>query len=176
MATDESISPAVPEGRPVAPLPVESRPITPLPAEPRPPGPTRPDESSDSAPARGESRGRARTRRRRRVRMIAPVGRRVGLRTRLTLTYGLGAAVLAAVMSLTTFVLTRDNLLSQREESSVARAVANGELAFGLTDTDDALIEREADWPVAIVFPDQGDEQMGTLLIPNTVAIVKGLP
>jgi signal transduction histidine kinase len=66
--------------------------------------------------------------------MIAPVGRRVGLRTRLTLTYGLGAAVLAAVMSLTTFVLTRDNLLSQREESSVARAVANAtRIANGLS-------------------------------------------
>ena len=67
----------------------------------------------------------ARTRRRRRARIIAPVRRGLGLRTRLTLTYGLGAAMLAAVMSITTFGLTRENLMTQREESSVARAVAN---------------------------------------------------
>jgi iron(III) transport system substrate-binding protein len=30
--------------------------------------------------------------------------------------------------------------------------------------------------PVAIVFPDQGEEQMGALFIPNTVAIIKDGP
>ena len=65
----------------------------------------------------------------------------------------------------------------------VARAVADGELAFGLTDTDDAIIEIEAGMPVAIVFPDQepasggeglSDEALGTLMIPNTLAIIQG--
>jgi iron(III) transport system substrate-binding protein len=54
----------------------------------------------------------------------------------------------------------------------VAQAVARGELAFGLTDTDDAIIELESLWPVAIVYPDQGPDQLGTLFIPNTVAII----
>jgi iron(III) transport system substrate-binding protein len=77
----------------------------------------------------------------------------------------------------------------------VARAVADGELAFGLTDTDDAIVEIEAGMPVAIVFPDQqpadggdealsgkprgealGDEALGTLMIPNTLAIIRGAP
>ena len=58
----------------------------------------------------------------------------------------------------------------------VARAVATGELAFGLTDTDDALIELEAGRPVEIVYPDQADDQIGTLFIPNTVAIITGAP
>lgn len=58
----------------------------------------------------------------------------------------------------------------------VAQAVARGELAFGLTDTDDAIIELEALWPVAIVYPDQGPEQLGTLFIPNTVAIIREAP
>lgn len=59
----------------------------------------------------------------------------------------------------------------------VALAVASGELAFGLTDTDDAYIEQAVKgMPVAIVFPDQGDEQMGALFIPNTVAIIKKGP
>jgi len=64
----------------------------------------------------------------------------------------------------------------------VAREVADGALAFGLTDTDDAIIEKESGKPVAIVFPDSqadpatGEEPIGTLLIPNTVAIIKGGP
>jgi iron(III) transport system substrate-binding protein len=55
----------------------------------------------------------------------------------------------------------------------VARGVADGEFAAGLTDTDDALIELRAGKPVAIVFP---GEEPGTLFIPNTVALVKGGP
>jgi iron(III) transport system substrate-binding protein len=58
----------------------------------------------------------------------------------------------------------------------VARGVAEGELAFGLTDTDDAIIEIEAGMPVAIVYPDQGEGELGTLLIPNTLAIIRGAP
>lgn len=58
----------------------------------------------------------------------------------------------------------------------VAESVARGELLFGLTDTDDAIVEIEKGYPVAIVFPDQGDDEMGTLLIPNTVAMIRGAP
>ena len=67
----------------------------------------------------------ARTRPRRRTRIIAPVRRRFGLRTRLTLTFGLGAALLSAVLSVVTFGLTRENLISQRERSAVERAAAD---------------------------------------------------
>lgn len=58
----------------------------------------------------------------------------------------------------------------------VALSVAAGRMAFGLTDTDDAVIELEKGMPVAIVYPDQGDDQPGTLFIPNTLAIIKGGP
>jgi iron(III) transport system substrate-binding protein len=54
--------------------------------------------------------------------------------------------------------------------------VGAGRLAFGLTDTDDAIIEQEAGKPVAIVFPDGEVGQMGTLLLPNTLALIKGCP
>ncbi len=57
-----------------------------------------------------------------------------------------------------------------------AEMVGAGRLAFGLTDTDDALIEQESGKPVRMIFPDQGPEQMGTLLLPNTLALVKGCP
>jgi iron(III) transport system substrate-binding protein len=58
----------------------------------------------------------------------------------------------------------------------VALRVAGGKLAFGLTDTDDAIIEVEKGMPVAIVYPDQGAEGLGTLFIPNTLAIIRGGP
>jgi iron(III) transport system substrate-binding protein len=58
----------------------------------------------------------------------------------------------------------------------VAQSVGAGRLAIGLTDTDDALVEIENGSPVTIVYPDQGDGQMGTLYIPNTLAIIKGSP
>jgi len=58
----------------------------------------------------------------------------------------------------------------------VAQNVASGQFAFGLTDTDDAIIEIENANPVAIVFPDQGDDQPGTLFIPNTLCIIKNGP
>lgn len=58
----------------------------------------------------------------------------------------------------------------------VARSVADGSAAFGITDTDDAIIEVEAGRPVVIVYPDQGEDGMGTLFIPNTVAIIRAGP
>ncbi|MFQ5805866.1 MAG: extracellular solute-binding protein [Phycisphaerae bacterium] len=57
-----------------------------------------------------------------------------------------------------------------------AEMVGNGQLAFGLTDTDDAIIELESGKPVRIVFPDAGSDDMGTPLLPNTLAVVKGAP
>ena len=56
----------------------------------------------------------------------------------------------------------------------VALAVGGGQLDFGITDTDDAIIELEKGSPVAIVYPDQGPDGLGTLFIPNTLAIVRG--
>jgi iron(III) transport system substrate-binding protein len=58
----------------------------------------------------------------------------------------------------------------------VAEMVAAGQLAFGLTDTDDAIIEVERGMPVEIVYPDQGLNQIGTLFIPNTISMIKGCP
>jgi iron(III) transport system substrate-binding protein len=58
----------------------------------------------------------------------------------------------------------------------VATAAAAGEIAFGLTDTDDAIIEIEKASPVTIVYPDRKEGQLGTLFIPNTLAIIKGGP
>lgn len=58
----------------------------------------------------------------------------------------------------------------------VASDVASGTLAWGITDTDDAMGELEHGMPVAIVYPDQAPDEMGTLFIPNTLAILKDCP
>ncbi len=58
----------------------------------------------------------------------------------------------------------------------VAQAVSSGQIAFGLSDTDDAIVELERGGPVTIVYPDREPQEMGTLYIPNTLAIIKGCP
>ncbi len=58
--------------------------------------------------------------------------------------------------------------------AQVKDLVSSGELAFGLTDTDDAHIALLSGSPVEIVFPDQ--DSVGTLIIPNSIAMVKGCP
>ena len=67
----------------------------------------------------------------------------------------------------------------------VAQDVARGALAFGLTNSDDAMIEKENGAPVEIIYPDQpkaegpdaeDDGAIGTLFIPNTVALIEGSP
>jgi iron(III) transport system substrate-binding protein len=58
----------------------------------------------------------------------------------------------------------------------VATAAGSGQIAFGLTDTDDAMGEIEAGSPVVIIYPDRKPDELGTLFIPNTLAIIKGGP
>ncbi len=74
------------------------------------------------------------------------------------------------------FRQVKQNTRVMSGNKQVALSVASGELAFGLTDTDDAIIEKEAGHPVVIVYPDQRDGQMGTLFIPNTLCMIKGCP
>jgi iron(III) transport system substrate-binding protein len=59
--------------------------------------------------------------------------------------------------------------------NSVTRdSVAEGKAAVGFTDTDDAGGAVAKGAPVKMLFPDQ--EGMGTLVIPNTAAMVAGAP
>jgi len=54
--------------------------------------------------------------------------------------------------------------------------VREGKLAFAFTDTDDFNVALDKGYPVTCVFPDQGEGEIGTMLIPNTVSIIKGGP
>jgi iron(III) transport system substrate-binding protein len=50
--------------------------------------------------------------------------------------------------------------------------VVNGQLILGLTDTDDACGAIKKGASVELIIPDQDKNDMGTLIIPNTVALV----
>jgi iron(III) transport system substrate-binding protein len=70
----------------------------------------------------------------------------------------------------------RDNGIAVLPGNAQVRdAVASGEMILGLTDTDDAVAALAERKPVAIVFPDQ-QGPLGTLLIPNSVALVTRAP
>jgi iron(III) transport system substrate-binding protein len=58
----------------------------------------------------------------------------------------------------------------------LAAAVGTGQLAWGFTDTDDFRKQETDGRKVLRVFPDQEAGKPGTLVLPNTVALVKGGP
>jgi iron(III) transport system substrate-binding protein len=72
--------------------------------------------------------------------------------------------------------LNNRNVRNVDGNSVVRDLVADGQLAYGLTDTDDACGAVESGRNVTIIIPDQGDGEMGTLVIPNTVALIAGAP
>lgn len=70
--------------------------------------------------------------------------------------------------------LKANNVAIVDGNSVVRDLVARGELKIGLTDTDDANLALLEGKPVKIVYPDQ--DTLGTLVIPNTVALIKSAP
>lgn len=74
------------------------------------------------------------------------------------------------------FKKAAENAQQESGNKTVARNVSAGRYAWGLTDTDDAIIELEKGQPVAIVYPDQQPSSAGTLLIPNTLGILADAP
>ncbi len=71
----------------------------------------------------------------------------------------------------------RDRGLRIVDGNSVVRdLVAGGQLIMGLTDTDDACGAKSKGAPVSLVFLDQEEGGLGTLIIPNTVALIDRAP
>ena len=68
---------------------------------------------------------------------------------------------------------------SKRAEwAGKGRTPAGQVVAVGVTDTDDAMEEVRDNPDVVVIFPDRDAKEgrMGTLYIPNTLAIIKGCP
>lgn len=70
--------------------------------------------------------------------------------------------------------LQASDMYWNKGNAQVMRDVGSGRMAWGFTDTDDAHVSRHVKkHPTDIIVPDQGEGGMGTLLIPNSVLIVK---
>ena len=75
------------------------------------------------------------------------------------------------------FKALKDNDVKVATGNAQARnMVQDGEIDICLTDTDDANGSFVKGKPVEMIFPDQGESGEGTVVIPNTVALVKGAP
>jgi len=72
--------------------------------------------------------------------------------------------------------MDRNDVQFLASNGATMRAVRDGKLAWAFTDTDDYNVARKNGFPVACVFPDQGEGEIGTMLIPNSVSIIKGGP
>jgi len=73
------------------------------------------------------------------------------------------------------FVNIKNAGISVLEGNSVVKDyVSQKKLFMGMADTDDALSEMKQNKDLDIIFLDQGENDMGTLVIPNTVAFIKG--
>lgn len=69
---------------------------------------------------------------------------------------------------------SRNSVKVLSSNGEVKRAVASGDYAFGLTDTDDAAGAVKEGKPVGVVYPDS--EAIGTLLIPNAAVLIANGP
>lgn len=72
--------------------------------------------------------------------------------------------------------LVENDVQFLQSNGATMRAVRDGDLAFAFTDTDDFHVALTKNYPVACVFPDQGEGQIGTMLIPNSVAMIANAP
>jgi len=70
--------------------------------------------------------------------------------------------------------LKQHNVQTVDGNSVVRDLVAQGHLKMGLTDSDDAYGAVNRGAPVKVIMPDQ--DGLGTLVVPNTVALVAGAP
>lgn len=75
--------------------------------------------------------------------------------------------------------------LTDMKSNGVKIATSNGESAdfvasdasaFGLVDTDDAANRIKQGKPVEMIYPDQGDNEVGCFIVPNAVVLIKGAP
>jgi iron(III) transport system substrate-binding protein len=61
-----------------------------------------------------------------------------------------------------------------KTSGEAADLVASGQADFALVDTDVALPLQQKGLPVEIVYPDQGEDDPGVMLVPNAIAVIKG--
>jgi iron(III) transport system substrate-binding protein len=75
------------------------------------------------------------------------------------------------------FLDMRENNVQIVVSNSMVRdQVVVGECYFGLTDTDDAYDAIASGKPVKMIFFDQGENETGDMIMPNSIMLIKGAP
>ncbi len=72
--------------------------------------------------------------------------------------------------------LVKNGIKLASSNGEVARWVSIGKVKFGFVDSDDAYSMIDEGYPVKMIIPDQKENQIGTLFIPNAVAMIKNCP
>lgn len=72
--------------------------------------------------------------------------------------------------------LKKNQVVIAASNGDVKKRVMSGELAFGLTDTDDAFEAKKESDEVEYIFLDQQEGGIGTLIMPNALSLIKGSP
>jgi len=72
--------------------------------------------------------------------------------------------------------LKKNQMVIATSNGDVKKRVMTGELAFGLTDTDDAFEAKKESNDVDFIFLDQEPGGVGTLIMPNALSMMKDSP
>ncbi len=72
--------------------------------------------------------------------------------------------------------LKHNDIALSTSNGESADLVAKGRYDFALVDSDDAVSRMAQGAPIEVVYPDQGKNEMGVLVIPNAVMLIKGAP
>jgi len=72
--------------------------------------------------------------------------------------------------------LKKNQVIIATSNGDIKKRVMSGEMAFGLTDTDDAFEAMKESDDVDYVFLDQQEGGIGTLIMPNALSTIEGSP
>jgi iron(III) transport system substrate-binding protein len=72
--------------------------------------------------------------------------------------------------------MKRNNVKISTSNGESADFVATGQFAFSLVDSDDAANRIKQGKPVEMIYPDQGENELGCFIVPNAIALIKNGP
>jgi len=72
--------------------------------------------------------------------------------------------------------MKRNDVAISSNNGESADIVAAGKYDFSLVDSDDAVSRIRQGKSIAMVYPDQGEGEIGCLIVPNAVMLVRGAP
>ena len=72
--------------------------------------------------------------------------------------------------------IKNNNVKISSSNGESADLVASGEFNFSLVDSDDAINRIRQGKPIEMIYPDQGANEIGCLIVPNATVLIKGAP